>query len=64
MQKELTTDAHFLAAILAEKKVIVTYRDTGQIADYGGPIQQATAHAVKINDMHYMRHACHFYVRR
>jgi len=52
MAKELTSEAHLIAAMAEHKPVLVRYLD-GTIAN----------DAVRINDTYYRKTACRFYLR-
>ncbi|MBO7745824.1 hypothetical protein I8J29_16570 [Paenibacillus sp. MWE-103] len=60
--QELYLETDLKRAKLAQLPVMVKY-DDGEIADYGGPIQELNKDAVKINGMYYTKATCRFYVR-
>jgi len=59
---QLFTESELKRAMLAQRPVIVKYED-GEIADYGGTIEEITRIAVKINGEYYTKAACRFYIR-
>ncbi|QYR20272.1 hypothetical protein KZ483_20935 [Paenibacillus sp. sptzw28] len=60
--QELYLEIDLKKAKLAQLPVLVKYDDSGEIADYGGTIEELTADAVKINGMYYTKAACRYYV--
>lgn len=62
VSQELYLEVDLKKAKLAQLPVLVKYED-GEIADYGGPIEELKKDAVKINGMNYTKTACRFYVR-
>ncbi|MBW7454399.1 hypothetical protein ACFOLF_00075 [Paenibacillus sepulcri] len=61
--QELYLEIDLKKAMFAQLPVQVKYDDSGEIADYGGPIEELTADAVNINGMYNTKAACRFYVR-
>ena len=57
----LSTDEHIAAAMF--NKTNVTVWQNGSIIDYGGPIEDLTDIAVKINDGYFLKEWCEFRVR-
>lgn len=61
--QELYLEIDLKKAKLAQLRLRVQWIDTGEIADYGGPIEEIKTTAIKINGRYYAKHLCRFYVR-
>ncbi|SDW79797.1 hypothetical protein [Paenibacillus sp. CF384] len=60
--QELYLESELKRVKLAQLPIVVKYLE-GEIADYGGPIQELNEHSVRVNDMYYTKAACRFYIR-
>jgi hypothetical protein len=58
------TETDLKKAKLTQQPVLVKYEDNGEIADYGGPIEEINEIAVKINGTYYTKAVCRFFVRK
>ncbi|AWB45290.1 hypothetical protein DCC85_14350 [Paenibacillus sp. CAA11] len=62
--KTLNSDIDLFIAALTQDRVTVVEKDTGKIADYGGPVDYFSFNAVRIGGVYYTRAANIFRVNR